>query len=106
MTKEVYPFESNYTVPPGSILKEWLEEIGMSQAEFARRCGRSPKLISQIISGDARIMPETAVQFGRALDCNPKIWSNLESMYRIRLAKKRQSSRTTSGLSSHCRRHH
>ena len=39
MTKEVYPFESDYTVPPGSILKEWLEEIGMSQAEFARRCG-------------------------------------------------------------------
>ena len=88
MTNDVYPFEPNYTVSPGSVLKEWLEEIGLPQAEFARRCKRSPELISQIISGDAPIEPETAVQFGLALDCNPKIWSNLESMYRIRLAKK------------------
>ena len=100
MAKEVYPFESNYTVPPGSILKEWLEDIGLSQAEFARRCGRSPKLISQIISGDAPIMPETAVQFGRALDCNPKIWSNLESMYRIRLAKKAELANNQRALES------
>ena len=87
MVTKVYPFEPNYTVSPGSILEEWLEEAGLSQAEFARRCEHSPELISQIISGDAPIKPETAVKFGRALDCNPKIWSNLESMYRIRLAK-------------------
>ena len=87
MVTKVYPFEPNYTVPPGSILEEWLEEIGLSQAEFARRCERSPELIGQIISGRAPIKPETAVQFGLALDCNPKIWSNLESMYRIRLAR-------------------
>ena len=88
MAKEIYPFESNYTVPPGSILKEWLEDVGLSQAEFTKRCGRSPKLISQILSGDAPITPETAIQFGLALECNPNIWSNLEAMYQIRLAKK------------------
>lgn len=87
MTKGPYPFEPNYTVPPGSILKDWLEDIELSQAEFARRCGRSAKLISEIISGDAPIEPETAIQFGRTLDCNPKIWIDLESMYRIRLAE-------------------
>ena len=88
MVTKVYTFEPNYAVSPGSILNEWLEDLGLSQAEFAGRCGRSPELISRIISGDAPITPETAALFGLALDCNPKIWSNLEAMYRIRLAKK------------------
>lgn len=87
MTNPRYPFEPNYVVPPGSILEEWLEDIGLSQAEFARRCGRSPKLISQIISGDASVEPETAIQFGRVLGCNPSTWRNLELNYRDRLAK-------------------
>lgn len=87
MAKGPYPFEPNYVVPPGSILKEWLEEIGLSQSEFARRCGRSPKLISQIISGDVPVELETAIQFGRVLGCDPKTWRNLELNYRDRLAK-------------------
>ena len=87
MTSPPYLYEPNYAVPPGAILKEWLEELGMSQAEFARRCGRSPKLISQIISGDAPVEPETAIQFGRVLDCDPMFWLNLEVNYRERLAK-------------------
>ena len=42
-------FRPDYAVPPGWILEERLEVHGMSQAEFARRCGRSAKLISEII---------------------------------------------------------
>ena len=34
-----------------------------THAEFARRCDRSPKLISEIIAGKAPIVPQTAFQF-------------------------------------------
>jgi len=46
-------FRPDYAAPPGSILEERLAGEDISHAEFARRCGRSPKLISEIISGKA-----------------------------------------------------
>ena len=64
-TKERY--RPNYAVPPGWILEEHLKVEGISQAEFARRCGRSPKLISEIIAGKAPVEPATARQFERVL---------------------------------------
>ena len=55
-------YRPDYAVPPGWVLEERLESQGMSQAEFARRCGRSPKLISEIIAGKAPLEPQTALQ--------------------------------------------
>ena len=46
-------YRPDYAVPPGWVLAERLEVRGISPAEFARRCGRSPKLISEIIAGKA-----------------------------------------------------
>ena len=51
MATASYKYEPDYAVPPGWILEERLDTRQMSQAEFARRCGRSPKLISDIIAG-------------------------------------------------------
>ena len=44
-------YQPDYAVPPGWVLGERLEVHGISHAEFARRCGRSPKLISEIVAG-------------------------------------------------------
>jgi hypothetical protein len=46
-------FRPDFAVPPGWVLEERLDVSGISHAEFARRCGRSPKLISEIIAGKA-----------------------------------------------------
>lgn len=75
-------------VAPGEILMEYLTDRGLSQAEFARRCGRSAKLISQILSGKAPIEPETALQFEKVLNLSARFWLSLESNYRLRLARK------------------
>ena len=58
MATASYKYEPDYAVPPGWILEERLDTRQMSQAEFARRCGRSPKLISDIIAGKSAIQPE------------------------------------------------
>ena len=73
----------DYAVPPGWILDERLEAQGMSRAEFARRCGRSPKLISEIIAGSAPIGPKTALQFEKVLGVDAGIWLGIESDYRL-----------------------
>ena len=43
--------EPDYAVPPGWVLKDRLDAQGMTPAELARRCGRSAKLISEIVVG-------------------------------------------------------
>ena len=87
MTQAAVRYNPDYAAPPGWVLEEELEARGMSQAEFARRCGRSAKLISEIITGKAPIVPETAIQFDRVLGGGPGIWLRMESNYRLRLAQ-------------------
>ncbi len=83
-------FEPDYAIPPGEILEETLEARGMKKAEFAERCGRSEKMISQIINGQAPITAETAIQFERVLGVSAGVWNNLEANYRLTVAKSEQ----------------
>ena len=87
-------FQPDYAVSPGWVLKEHLEANGISQAELARRCGRSPKLISEIIAGKAPIEVKTALQLEKVLGVDAGIWLGLENDYRLhqlRQARARQA---------------
>ena len=91
MATEIYRYEPDYAVPPGWILEEHLEARGLSQAAFARRCGRSPKLIGEIVAGKAPIEPETALRFEKALGLDAGIWLGIESNYRLHMARKAEA---------------
>lgn len=83
-------FEPDYTLSPGTLLEAQLRELDISARELARRCGRSAKLITEILSGKASIEPETALQFERVLDIGAAIWLNMEADYRLRLARAKE----------------
>lgn len=87
MATEIYEYRPDYAVSPGSVLAERLEAYGLSQAELARRCGRSPKLISEIIAGKAPVEPRTALQLERVLDLSAHVWLGMESDYRLHQAR-------------------
>ena len=87
MVKGTYPYQPDYAVPPGEILEEYLDVLQMSQAELARRCNRSPKLISEIVSGKAPVEPATAVQLEKALGLDARIWLGIEADYRLHLQR-------------------
>lgn len=81
-------YSPDYAVAPGFILEEHLEAQGLSRADFARRLGRSDKMVSEIIAGKAPVRPETAVQFERVLGVSAHIWLGIEadwSLYQTRL---------------------
>lgn len=84
-------FRPDYAVPPGSVLEERLKVHGISYAEFARRCGRSAKLISEIIAGKAPLEPETALQFEKVLGVDAGIWLNIEKDYQLHRARKTEA---------------
>lgn len=87
MAESVGTYRPDYGVPPGWVLEEMLESYEMSHAEFARRCDRSPKLVSEIIAGKAPVEPETALQFERVLGMDASVWLNIEASYQLHQAK-------------------
>ena len=91
MATETCRHEPDYAVPPGWILEERLEARGLSHAAFARRCGRSPKLIGEIVAGKAPVEPETALRFEKALGLDAGIWLEIESNYRLHMARKAET---------------
>ena len=93
MKPVAYRYEPDYTVPPGWVLEERLAYHDISHAEFARRCGRSPKLISEIIAGKATIEPITALQFERVLGVDAGIWLGIESEYRLQIERQAEAQR-------------
>ena len=76
-------YRPDYAVPPGWVLAERLSAQGISRAEFARRCDRSAKLISEIVSGKAPIEPKTALQFETVLWVDADIWLGIEKDYQL-----------------------
>ena len=84
-------FSPDYAVPPGWVLQERLEVEGISHAKFARRCGRSSKLISEIISGKAPLEPGTALQFEKVLGVDASVWLGIESDYRLHRAREAEA---------------
>ena len=79
----------DWTVAPGEILSEALEERGMSQAELARRMARPLKTINEIANGKAAITADTAIQLERALGISASFWNGIEARYREDLARRR-----------------
>ena len=98
MATVTYSYKPNYAVPPGQVLEEHLEAREMSHAEFARRCGRSAKLISDIISGKAPVEPRTALQFEKVLGMDASVWLGIESDYQLHQAREAEKQKAAEWL--------
>lgn len=72
---------------PGEFLKETLEGLGVSQAQFARAIGVSPMRVSHIVKGTRPVTAELALLFGRALGQSPQYWLNLQTIFDLRVAE-------------------
>ena len=83
MATSANKYRPDYAVPPGWVVQEHLATHGVSQAEFARRCGRWRQLMSEIIAGRAPVEPDTALQFERVLGVDTRIWLGIETDYQL-----------------------
>ncbi len=83
-TKEIY---SDLPIPPGSFLEEVLDDLGMSKEELAKRMDRPASKLTAIFKGDKAITPETALQLEKVTSVPAHIWTELESEYRLTLAR-------------------
>ena len=80
-------------IHPGEFLRETLEELGISQAQFARAIGVVPMRISHVAKGTRPVTAELALLFGRALGQSPEYWLNLQAAYALKIAEQSMGTR-------------
>ena len=70
-------------VHPGEVLKDELEEIGLSQSALAEHIQVLPKTINEICRGKRGISAEMAIKLSRALGASPQFWLNLQNNWEL-----------------------
>ena len=76
-------------IHPGETLREDLEELGMSAAELARRIEVPVNRITEILNGRRAVTGDTALRLGRFFGTSGEFWLNLQKLYELRLAERK-----------------
>ncbi len=82
---------NSFLVPTGSIIKEYLEEYGITQKQLAERIDSSEKHISNVLKGNNRLTEEFALKLEKVLVNIPaSYWLNYEAKYREQVAREEE----------------
>jgi addiction module HigA family antidote len=74
----------HYTpVHPGEVLRDELDEIGLTQSALAKHIGVLPKTINEICRAKRGISAEMAMKLSKALGGGPRFWLNLQTNWEI-----------------------
>ena len=76
-------------IHPGETLREDLEELGMSAAELARRIEVPVNRVTEILNGRRAVTGDTALRLGRFFGTSGELWLNLQKLYELRLAERK-----------------
>lgn len=74
------PTHKRPATPGDILLHDFLEELGVSQLEFAKHIGFTPTRLNEIIKGKRGITPDTALRLERVLGPSAAFWLNLQQM--------------------------
>lgn len=76
---------------PGYYIAEIIEDMGISQAEFAIRVGTTAKSISTLVNGQSNLSDEMARKLSAMLGTNVDVWLNLQKEYDKKLIEIQES---------------
>jgi antitoxin HigA-1 len=74
-------------VHPGEILKETLDDLGMSMNQLAQKIHVPANRISAIVAGKRSITGETALRLARYFVTTPGYWMNLQARFDLESAR-------------------
>lgn len=72
---------------PGYYLKELVDESGLTQEDFAKRLGTTPKNLSILIRGEQSLSIDIATKLSRMYGTTIAYWLNLQQAYDEKLAE-------------------
>jgi len=70
-------------VHPGAVLRDELEEIGLTQTALAKHIRVLPKTINEICRGKRGISAEMSMKLSKALGGSPQFWLNLQNNWEL-----------------------
>ena len=74
-------------VHPGEILREELEELGLSANALAKALDVPTNRITAILRGQRGVTADTALRLARYFGTTPQLWQNLQKTYELRVAE-------------------
>ena len=74
-------------VHPGEILREELDEIGLSANALAKALDVPTNRITAILRGQRGITADTALRLARYFGTTPQLWQNLQKTFELRVAE-------------------
>ncbi|MDJ1650243.1 MULTISPECIES: HigA family addiction module antitoxin [Gordonibacter] len=82
---------SGFIVMPGEVIKEYLDDRGMTQKEVAQRIGVSEKHLSNMLNGKTRLTEDMALKLEKVMpDVPASFWLNYEVKYQEYLAREKE----------------
>lgn len=75
-------------IHPGEILREELEETGLSARAFAERLNVPTNRITAILNGQRALTPDTALRLALFFQNTPEFWLNLQRDYDLKTITK------------------
>lgn len=75
------PWKPDWSLPPGEILTEIMEERGISPVEMCALTGMTSGVLEAILTGTERISTARAERLEAALGVSAQLWINLQQDY-------------------------
>ncbi len=85
MTKSVKIYEDLIAFHPGSYVEDIIDDLNISQKEFAERLGVSAKTISKIVNAEEPISKDTANKLSKLTGISLETWLNLQATYDLKV---------------------
>jgi addiction module HigA family antidote len=77
---------------PGELLKDNVDELGLSVAEAAKGLGVTRQQLYNVINGKSAITPEMAVRIEKALGGTADLWLRMQVNYDLAQVRQRDRS--------------
>ena len=75
---------------PGKVLNEvYLNELGLSQFQFALKCKCAPRKINEIVNGKRAISPEFALVLEKVLGTSAEMWVRIQAEHDLWRARQK-----------------
>lgn len=82
----IVEYRDKIAVHPGYYIKEIVEESGLTQEDFAKRLGTTPKNLSILLRGEQNLSIDLAAKMSRMLGTTAAYWLRLQQAYDEKVA--------------------
>ena len=83
-----FEYKDKIAFHPGYYIEEIIQDMNITQEDFAKRLQTTPKNISKLINGEQSLSDDIAMKLARMFDTSVEYWLNHQKSYDALLAQK------------------